>query len=113
MDNDLRAKAYAIRVARLRRGDLLPSAIFGEPAWDALLELYIAEGDQPFSLTRLADCTRVPLTTLLRWLEYLTDQGLVRVARSVSDARSRVVDLTPKGRAIMASVLQAMPKIAD
>ena len=112
-DSGLRAKAYTIRVARCRRVDYLPLEIFGEAAWDVLLELYIARGYRSLSQARLADCTKIPLTTLLRWVKYLTDQGIVSSSKSSTDARSRVVELTPKGFAMMTSVLRAMPTITD
>ena len=106
-------RAQWVRAFRLRRRDLLPGALFGEPAWDVLIELYLAHGRQRVSTTALSDGAGVAIATLLRWLEYLTQNDLVAVAKSSTDARMRFIDLTGKGLAAMTNFLRTLPSLPD
>ena len=71
----------ARRVARLLfdmrrvRSELFPASMFNEPAWDMLIALYIAP--RAPALKDLARATDTPLSTAVRWLEYLENHSLV------------------------------------
>ena len=106
-------RAQWVRAFRLRRRELLPDALFSEPAWDVLIELYLAHGRQRVSTTALSDGAGVAIATLLRWLEYLTQNDLVAVTKSPTDARMRFIDLTGKGLAAMTIFLRTMPSLPD
>jgi DNA-binding MarR family transcriptional regulator len=83
---------------RRRRASHLPSHLLGEPAWDILLDLYIAEKrNQSVSVTSACIAAAVPLTTALRWLRQLERDGLVERRDDQSDARRRYVRLTESG----------------
>lgn len=94
--------AKSIKDFRAARAAVLAPELFGEPAWDLLLALYIAEGDQ-YRLKITAACheSNVPETTALRWLNSLGELGLVRQDTNPTDARSRYVALSPAGVALM------------
>lgn len=83
---------------RRRRASYLPCHLLGEPAWDILLDLYIAEKrNQTVSVTSACIAAAVPLTTALRWLRQLERDGLVERRNDESDARRRYVRLTESG----------------
>jgi DNA-binding MarR family transcriptional regulator len=73
--------------------------LFSEPAWDLLLTLYVNDQEGPrLTIGRAADFAGYPLTTALRWLNYLEELGLVLRQENPGDARAVFVRLTDKGR---------------
>ena len=73
--------------------------LFGEPAWDILLYLYIALNEsRPVYVSAVCDDTDLPATTMLRWLARLEEQGFISRRMDGEDARRRQVDLTGQGR---------------
>jgi len=96
----LREHARQIRFSRDRRQKFFDRNLFGEPAWDILLTLYVIDDDQRRLSTRqIADLARQPLTTALRWLDYLDDEDLIRRRPNPLDQRVIFVELSDKGRA--------------
>lgn len=83
---------------RRRRQDIFGRAMFGEPAWEMLLLLYITEPGPRQSISRLADESGASRTTALRWIDYLEGQGLIRREAHPNDRRVAFVQLTEKGR---------------
>jgi hypothetical protein len=69
--------------------------LFGEPAWDILLDLFIAgrEGKR-VPVTSACIGAAVPTTTALRWLTLLEQRGLVQRDDDPTDARRALVYLT-------------------
>ena len=56
--------------ARRKRDDHFPGEIFGEPAWDMLLDLYVAfVSERDINVTSVCLGSHVPNSTALRWLE--------------------------------------------
>ncbi|MEM1195873.1 MAG: winged helix DNA-binding protein [Pseudomonadota bacterium] len=71
--------------------------LFGEPGWDILLDLYIAQAEQkPVSVSSACIGSASPPTTGLRWLGVLADQGLVERKHDPEDQRRVLVRLTDK-----------------
>jgi hypothetical protein len=91
---------YALR---RQRAELFGSAdLFGEPAWDILLDLYIARGEgKPVSVSSACIGSASPPTTGLRWLSVLTEQGLIAREADAQDHRRIMVHLTERGIAAM------------
>lgn len=96
----LARKTYALRRKRV---SLFGSAdLFGEPAWDILLDLYIAAGEgKPVSVSSACIGSAAPATTGLRWLGVLADEGLVVRENDAEDHRRVLVRLTPAGQTAM------------
>ena len=93
---------YTICDVRRDRGKFIPGKLFGEPAWDILLELYAAELDnQRMSITRLNRRSGIPATTVLRCLSLLERAGLVRRSDDPTDLRRVFVSLTVAGEQAM------------
>ena len=91
--------ARAILEDRRRRGRIFNAGMFGEPAWELLLNLYVMDKDGPrLTIGRLIDSAKCAQTTALRWLQYLQDQGLIVRQEHPGDARTAFVSLTNKAR---------------
>jgi hypothetical protein len=96
----LARKAYALR---RKRASLFGNAdLFGEPAWDILLDLFIAQGEgKQVSVSSACIGSASPPTTGLRWLGILADEGLILRENDPADHRRVLVRLTPAGTAAM------------
>lgn len=89
-------KAYGLR--RKRASIFGNPELFGEPAWDILLDLYIAHGEgKPVSVSSACIGSAAPPTTGLRWLGVLADEGLVVRENDAEDNRRVLVRLTRAG----------------
>lgn len=94
----LRERAREILANRKRRHDVFGKAMFGEPAWEMLLLLYVFESDQRQSVSRLARLAGASKSTGLRWLDYLESQRWIRRQVHPNDRRTAFVELSDKGR---------------
>jgi DNA-binding MarR family transcriptional regulator len=94
---DLMARAHAVVLARGERAKFFSRSMFGEPAWDMLLALYIA-GDQALSVGKLVSMIDEPKTTALRWLDYLEEKRLIARNPDPLDRRFVWVKLLERGR---------------
>lgn len=100
------ALARAIRRARLRRANHVSKAMLGEPAWDMLLALYIGDRDGPrLSVGRLAMLSGAPMTTALRWIDYLAKERFITRHAHPTDRRSEIIELTDRARSAMEQYL--------
>lgn len=71
--------------------------LFGEPGWDILLDLYIAQAEEkPVSVSSACIGSASPPTTGLRWLGVLTQHGLIVREHDPLDQRRVLVRLTDK-----------------
>ena len=96
---DLARKAF---IARRRRSQHFKKGMFGEPAWEILLALYIRDtSGGRLTITRLTDMIGLPPTSGLRWLDYLEKEHLVERESHPTDLRAFFVHLTDKGRTSM------------
>jgi len=84
---------------RRRRNKIFQSEeLFGEPAWDILLDLFIAAKERRrVSVTSACIGSAVPSTTALRWISILERQGLLTREADPGDARRVYVRLSPRG----------------
>ncbi|MEE4450009.1 winged helix DNA-binding protein [Novosphingobium resinovorum] len=88
---------------RRRRTKIFRSEeLFGEPAWDILLDLFIAAKERRrVSVTSACIGSAVPSTTALRWIAILEKQGLLMREADPGDARRVYVKLSARGYAAM------------
>ena len=76
--------------------------LFGEPAWDILLDLFAAAvHNKRVAVTSACIGAAVPSTTALRWIKVLEDKGLILREDDTADARRTFVRLSPQGYALM------------
>ena len=93
---------------RTRRTQHLKASLFGEPAWDMLLELYASEIEQRrISVTSLCLASGVPATTALRWISALEREGLIQKRSDPLDGRRAHVSLSTKGLNAMFAYFRA------
>jgi DNA-binding MarR family transcriptional regulator len=99
-----RARATIAR-RRSRNGYFNP-AMFGEPAWDMLLSLYVSDscGERPTTV-KLAGLVDAPLSSAIRWLSYLEKERLIERIAHPTDRRIAFLKLTQKARQALESYL--------
>lgn len=110
--HDLAAQAYVAR--RARDESFGANAIlFGEPAWDILLELYSAQANgRDTSITSACFAAQVPNTTALRHLGNLEAHGLIVRRGDPDDRRRSVVRLSEATTEIMRDWLNRYGTVA-
>ena len=95
----LTARARAELHNRRRRVALFGQSIFGEPAWDMLLVLYVLNDfGQRQTVGSLFQFSGYSWSTAKRWLDYLAAHGLIRRDDHPTDRRTAFVSLTTKAR---------------
>ncbi len=79
IDHDDAAKLAAFMLAfRRSRSEELPASLFGEPGWDFLLELFIADARGVRMTGRqISELHCIPTRVASRWLMYLSGEGLI------------------------------------
>jgi hypothetical protein len=93
------------RIIRQRqlRARFFDGELFGDPAWDMLLDLTAARAEHTrVSVTSLCIASGVPPTTALRWIGQLTETGLFQRVEDEADRRRAFVALTDKAADAMA-----------
>jgi DNA-binding MarR family transcriptional regulator len=97
-------KLYRLRRQRGRHFD---ESLFGEPAWDLLLDLFI-QGERGTAVSVSSACVAaaVPTTTALRWITTLMRKGLIDRTTDQDDGRRRLIKLSAQGRKMMAGLLE-------
>jgi hypothetical protein len=70
--------AEAISNFRHARSRILPAEMFGEPAWDVLLELFVADAEgRRLTGVQVSQRCNISPSVLSRWLRYLSKSGLI------------------------------------
>ena len=102
------------RFRRFREG-LFPGDLFADPAWDILLNLYIAETlDEPVSVTSASIAAAAPPSTGLRYVKRLEEVGIIARALDPEDRRRAFLRLTPLGTRQVERVLAGFyPLVGD
>ena len=105
-DPQLVRQIIANRQARARFFD---PALFGDPAWDMLLDLTAAHGEgTQVSVTSLCIAAGVPATTALRWLTQMVESGIFIRVPDPSDRRRAFIALSEKAIAAMAGYFASL-----
>lgn len=90
--------AKAIYRARESRHRHFPRDLFGEPAWDILLDLYIAKSrGEMVTVSGACIASQIPPTTALRWIKTLEKDGWIVREDDQIDRRRSFVRLSSKG----------------
>jgi hypothetical protein len=92
--------------ARLRRQNYFDAALFADPAWDMMLDLFVAEAEgRETPVMNLCLSSQVPETTTLRWVKTLEHAGVVIRQKDEHDQRRVLVRLSPSAAKSLASYL--------
>lgn len=82
---------------RQSRSRFFDSALFGDPAWDMLLDLTAAHGEGArVSVTSLCIAAGVPATTALRWITQMVESGIFVRVPDPADKRRAFIGLSDK-----------------
>ena len=96
-----------IRARRLRDQFFGP-ALFEDPGWDMLLDLYAAELEQArVSVSSLCIAAAVAPTTALRWIARMTDTGLFERRPDMHDRRRAFMVLSERASEAMRGYILA------
>ncbi len=88
---------------RQQRARFFDGDLFGDPAWDMLLDLTAAQVEHTrVSVTSLCIASGVPPTTALRWITVMVDAGLFQRVEDETDRRRAFITLTDKAVDAMA-----------
>ncbi|MDE1915960.1 MAG: winged helix-turn-helix transcriptional regulator [Sphingomonadales bacterium] len=104
--NKLERAKQIYRNRRRREQVFGDAALFGEPAWDIMLDLYVAAAeDKRVAVTSACIGSAVPATTALRWIKILEDRNLIEREVDEVDARRIFVRLSTTGFELMEEYL--------
>lgn len=104
-------RVYTCR--RTRAKHFKDKRLFGEPAWDMLLDLFIRQGrDESVSVKEASIGSMVTETTAQRWMHVLVKDGLVKIEGDTTDHRRRKVVLTSKGTTAMTKFFEEIERAA-
>lgn len=82
--------------------------VFAEPAWDLMLDLFIATAEgRHVSASAACIGACAPPTTALRCILRLRERGLIAERRHPTDRRVRLIELTSEGAAMMHEYLSS------
>jgi hypothetical protein len=105
-DEALATVATRVYRSRRRRARYFDAEMFAEPAWDMLLDLFIARArGKEIRTLSLCIASEVPMTTALRWIGVLEQHGLVERRRTPGDRRLKLIALTRQGDRVMRQYL--------
>jgi hypothetical protein len=104
------AKARALFSERKRRAQYFSPIMFGETGWDLLLGLYITDfvGGQQ-TTGSLVSWIDEPLTSALRWINYLEKERLISREPHPRDRRAVLIAITEKGRQKLDDYFSTLP----
>ena len=99
---------YAKHLYQLRRKrEAVFGDVFGEPAWDMMLDLFTRQAQHALtSTTSLCIAGCVPSTTGLRWIERLIESGILVRDDDPFDRRRSFISLSPVAFDAMNNLLQ-------
>lgn len=105
---DTASRIYRFRRRRdARASEIAGEGLFGEPAWDLLLDLFIQTSyGRRVTVTNACVGAAAPATTALRYIAAMEDKGLVERQPNPEDRRSNLLKLTPEGHDMVVTMLQ-------
>lgn len=108
-DADLAALAKSLWRMRRSRGAIFSSEIFGEPAWDMLLDLFQHQvAGRHVYIKSACIGADVPTTTGLRWIDSLIERKLIVRHADTKDRRRQTISLSSEGMSKMRLCLAQM-----
>lgn len=94
---------------RQSRARFFDAELFGDPAWDMLLDLTAAHGEgAQVSVTPLCIAAAVPATTALRWLTQMVESGIFVRVSDPADRRRAFIALSDRSLTGMAGYFASL-----
>ena len=100
-EDRLKTCARRLYEERQRRSLHFGSQMFGEPAWEILLILYLEDGGERQSQARLVELSGASRSTGQRWVDHLVRKDLARREEHPTDKRRNFISLSDKGRDLL------------
>lgn len=97
-DFDATSVGLAVMLIRFRqeRAKHYPELKFADPAWDIMLDVFVAAArGKHLSVGDLAVGSDLPTSTALRWSDYLVKQGVVDNVDDPNDKRRKLMSMNP------------------
>jgi len=108
-DADLTEFARQLLAGRRQRDRYFDPMLFSNPAWDILLNLYVADAEgKPMSLLDSCTAAIVPQGVALRWLGYLRQEEMVMEVPDPARPRHMLVRLSGQARLTISSYLGSL-----
>jgi hypothetical protein len=108
-NGDLTEFARQILAGRKQRDRYFDPMLFSNPAWDILLNLYVADADgKPVSVLDSCLASTVPQGVALRWLGYLKQEEMVVEAPDPARPRQTLLRLSDQTRVTISSYLGSL-----
>jgi len=83
--------------------------LFGEPAWDILLDLFIRQTrDEKISVPKVSIGDQAPAKTTLRWFLVLEENGLIAQEQDPDNTNQVLLRFTPTGYEAMLRYFEAI-----
>lgn len=102
----LARRAVAARRQRNRHFD---PVLFSNPAWDMLLNLFVAEADgRPMTVLDGCTVSAMPQSVTLRWLGYLKQEKMVVEFNEPRQSRQTLLRLSPQTRDTIAAYFSVL-----
>ena len=104
----------AKRIIRLReaRRKFLPEGYFEEPAYNILLDLYVATAEaRVVYVNDACIASNTPTSTALRWISILVRDGFAVRFRDEKDARRTILEITPVGNRAISDMLRDIHRV--
>ncbi len=109
LENQICHALYAATNALVRAyRPLLEALDLTYPQYLVMLALWEEDG---VIIGRLVERTRIDAGTLTPLLKRLAGKGLITLRKSTEDSRQKVVQITPKGRSLMAPAAEVPDKL--
>lgn len=106
-DQTLVSAAKRIIKIREARRKYLPEGYFEEPAYNILLDLFVANAEKRIVYVNDACiASNTPTSTALRWISILVRDGFAIRYRDDKDARRTILEITPIGGRAIADMLR-------
>jgi hypothetical protein len=103
---DALAEAHRLLRQRHSRDHVFGPELFGEPAWDLLLDLYIAASEQrPVSAISASIAAAVSVDEAVGWLTRLEELGLIERLYGGTEMKRAIVALSDTGLNQMTQLL--------
>jgi DNA-binding MarR family transcriptional regulator len=94
-------RAKEIILLRQKRAEIFGGSMFREHAWDMLIILYLAAVERQLTIGQLTRLAGSPMTTAIRWLDYLEGQQWIVRESHPNDKRVSFISLSDRGTAML------------
>lgn len=88
----------------------LGTGLFSDSCWDMCLDIYICDlKDEQITVSSVAHSSGIPMTTAMRYINVMSEEGLLEKTPNPSDNRMVFVSTTPSCKERVTNVLLKLP----